>query len=454
MNGRTLPSLHFGTDGIRGVANQGIFCPEGMLALSRAVVRTLQRDYPWRIIIARDTRRSGLMLQQALVSGFLSEGIEVVTAEIVPTPALSLLTERGDFSLGIMITASHNPASDNGIKFFNRDGRKIAHRWQQQIAAQWHQMATEGRQKAPAIPLGQLHREQYAESIYLDFLKKTVPALSLSGWRIVVDCANGAAYRIAPQLFQSLGAETIVIGNQPDGDNINAQCGALAPQTMQAELQARQAHIGCALDGDGDRIVLATPQRILSGDECIFLYATDMQQQGQLRNNCVVVTEHSSMGLLYSLEKRGIQIEVTGVGDHLVAQRMQQVSASLGGESSGHIIFSTYLSSGDGLLAVLQFLSRFSISDIADIASMLREYTPYAQVNSNLTVSSKPPFTELPQLEQAIREARQLLANAGRLLVRYSGTEPKIRILTEHRKADVAQQAAQIVTEAVARTLQ
>ncbi len=456
MDDGALAPLHFGTDGIRGVTNQGIFCPEGMVALSRTVTRTLrQREQPLRIIIARDTRRSGLMLQQALVSGFLSEGAEVVAAEPIPTPALSLLTERSNFSLGIMITASHNPASDNGIKFFDKRGRKIGHNWQQQIATQWQQMITEGLQRQPAATLvGQLHSAQYAESAYLDFLKRALPSLSLAGWRIVVDCANGAAYRVAPQLLQSLGAETIVIGNQPDGDNINAQCGVLYPQAMQSELQARQAQLAYALDGDGDRIVLATPQRLLNGDECIFLYATDMQRKGQLRNNCVVVTEHCSMGLLYSLKRKGIQVEVTGVGDHLVAQRMQQLRASLGGESSGHIIFGEYSPHSDGLLAALQFLSRFSIADIADIESLLREYTSYAQVHNNLTVTSKPPLNELPQLEQAIHEARQLLTDEGRLLVRYSGTESKIRILTEHLEKNVAQQAAQIVTKAVVRTLQ
>ena len=445
--------LIFGTDGIRGQANTGLFIPESMVRLGRTLARTLQyRQQPLRMIVGRDTRRSGVMLQSALESGFLSEGGQVVRVEVAPTPALSFLTQRGNFPLGAMITASHNPASDNGVKFFDSGGCKIDSVYRQQIGDHW-QMALQESSDALPSP-GAAHTDRYALQSYLKFLKRTLPdSFTLKGYKIVLDCAHGAAYQVAPQLLQSLEAETTIIGNRPNGDNINLNCGVLAPQQLLSALQSQTAHIGVALDGDGDRIGLAIPQRIISGDEYIYLCAADMQRRGELRNNTIVVTEQSGMGLLNSLRELGIQVEVTGVGDHVVAQRMREVRASFGGESSGHIIFGEYASSGDALLAALQILFRFPPTRWSEIDTLLARYRALPQVTTNLQVRSKPPFSELPTLQQTIADGQKLLGAQGRLLVRYSGTESKIRILAEHPNLETAQQVAQMVTQCATRLL-
>ena len=450
---KTEPFSFFGTDGIRGSANQGVLRPEYLVILGRVLALILQsQGKKLRIAIARDTRVSGDMLFSSLVSGFLSEGGDVFDFGIIPTPAVSFFTLREKFPLGVMITASHNPFGDNGIKIFDSQGDKIDSALIAKIENLWKKiMASKPREENFSIS-GKIHNCSNILSLYTNFLKTTIKK-NPPDIKVVLDCANGATYQIAPQVFVSLGIEVSVIGNQPDGENINLNCGSLFPERVFKKVQEEKADLGISFDGDGDRVVISTAQRILKGDEMIYLCALDLFKKGELKENKIVLTETSNMGLLASLKKEGILFEITEVGDHMVARKMKEMGISFGGETSGHLTFSHYLPTGDGILAAIQIISRFEKSTWENISEALKGLNLYPQVTKDIIVRKKIPFSKLPELFSVIKSTRQFLGEEGRFLVRYSGTEPKIRILAEHISEKKAAKAVKNVSEIVKKIL-
>ncbi|MGJ8676213.1 MAG: phosphoglucosamine mutase [Akkermansiaceae bacterium] len=437
----------FGTDGIRGIANQWPITAEVALRVGRAVASVLpaMHDGSHKVLIGRDTRISGTMLELAITSGLVSEGSDVILAGVVPTPAIAYLTQKMNCDAGIMLTASHNPFQDNGIKIFGADGFKLSDEQEKAVEqAILAEILIE-----PQGELGLVEHLYNAAEQYSDFAQKAVENKSLEGLKIVLDCANGAAHHVAPIIFQSLGAEVISLSTLPDGQNINLDCGALHPQKAAAVVREAGADIGVCFDGDADRVIFCDESgKVIDGDSMLCLCAKALKAEGKLKNDTLVATVMSNLGMRDSLAADGIALETTGVGDRLVLERMREKGYNFGGENSGHIIYADHATTGDGIVSALMVLRLMKeksapLSQLADCMEL------YPQVLLALAVSDKPPISAVPELVAAIKSAELAFAENGRVLVRYSGTEKKIRILAECSDATLAQEHANFMAEAV-----
>jgi phosphoglucosamine mutase len=420
----------FGTDGIRGTANQAPMTAEMALKLGQAAGLLFTRgSHRHRVIIGKDTRLSGYMLEPALTAGFIGAGMNVTLAGPLPTPAIAMLTRSLRLDLGVVISASHNPFEDNGIKLFGPDGAKLSDATEAEIEAL---MASDlsGRLAASAR-LGRASRLVDAAGRYIEAAKASLErGLRLDGLRIVLDCANGAAYKVAPSVLWELGATVIPLGVEPDGFNINAGVGSTAPEHLCAAVIEHGADIGIALDGDADRVILADERgEIIDGDQILGLIARDLHGQGRLTGGAIVATVMSNLGLERYLASLGLGLIRTKVGDRYVAEAMREAGINLGGEQSGHVILSDFATTGDGLIAALQMLAVLvRRGERASVAC--RVFTPLPQLLRNVRYSGASPLA-LPHIETAIAQAGAKLAGNGRVLIRPSGTEPLIRVMAE-----------------------
>ena len=428
----------FGTDGIRGRVNEFPMTAEVALRMGKAVANVLRSSAPSRnrVLIGKDTRISGYMLETAITSGLVSMGMDVFLVGPLPTPAVAHLTKSMGATAGIMITASHNPYEDNGIKVFGPDGYKLSDDLENLIER--HIMGEEPEvTPLPPRQIGKAHRIDDARGRYIEFAKHTADNVALHGLKIVVDCGHGAAYFIAPLIFKELGAEVITIGIQPDGININDGCGALHPEAAAEMVRKHGADIGISFDGDADRVIFTDANgHVVSGDRILGLCALGLKDQGRLKNNTLVATVMSNLGLIEAMKKHGIKVETTAVGDRNVIECMRKKGYSFGGENSGHLIFGDHVTTGDGILSALQVLRMMLArkTTLAQLASIMQEYPTQLL---NMPVPSKPPLESLHQLQRLMEEATAEYGNNGRHLIRYSGTENKIRILVEHRESEV-----------------
>lgn len=427
----------FGTDGIRGRVNEFPITAEIALRMGKAVARVLHSDEPKRnrVIIGKDTRISGYMLETALTSGLVSMGMDVFLVGPLPTPAVAHLTKSMGAAAGIMITASHNPYEDNGIKIFGPDGYKLGDGLENLIERHILGDEPEAQPLHPKL-IGKAFRIDDARGRYIEFAKQTANNISLHGMKIVLDCGNGAAYSIAPVIFDELGAEVIPIAIKPDGLNINEHCGALHPEHAGALVREHHADIGISFDGDADRVIFTDADgQIVSGDRILALCAIGLKEQGNLRNDTLVTTIMSNLGLIEAMKNHGIKVELTAVGDRNVIECMRKNDHSFGGENSGHLIFGDHVTTGDGILSALQVLRLMheKSATLAELASVMHEYPTQL---SNMAVRSKPPLESLSKLQQLMKEASAEFGAKGRHLIRYSGTENKIRVLVEHREIE------------------
>jgi len=424
----------FGTDGVRGVANAPPLTPELAYRLGRVTAALLaeRRAGAGRpgLLVGRDTRLSGPLLEAALLAGIMSSGVDGLTVGVLPTPGIACLTRRLGAIGGAVISASHNPFEDNGIKFFSADGGKLPDAWEEEVETRLAEEAGPPRPTGAAI--GRLRPVRSAEALYLDAVRAAFPAtLDLGGLRLVLDCAHGATYRVAPRLFRGLGAEVVTVGARPNGTNINARCGALHPEGLQARVRAEGAHLGLAFDGDGDRLITVDEAgEVRDGDYLLALLGRHLHAEGLLRGGCVVTTAMANLGLDRALTEVGIRAVRTQVGDRYVLEEMHRLGANLGGEQSGHLIFLDHAPTGDGLISALQLLRVMRLRG-ASLGELSRCLTKFPQVLVNVPVRAKPPLASLPRLSAAVREWEARLGDAGRILLRYSGTEPLARIMVE-----------------------
>ncbi|WP_198376480.1 phosphoglucosamine mutase [Neoroseomonas rubea] len=420
----------FGTDGIRGTANRAPMDAMTALRLGQAAGRYFNRGtYRHRVVIGKDTRLSGYMLEPALTAGFVGAGMDVVLVGPLPTPAIALLTRSLRADLGVMISASHNPFEDNGIKLFGPDGLKLTDEQECEIEA-----LMAGDLAAALVPPGRLGRASRMEDApgrYIEAAKQSFPrGHTLEGLRIVVDCAHGAGYKVAPTVLWELGAEVVSIGVAPDGFNINRGVGSTAPGQLAELVRERRADLGIALDGDADRVVLIDEQgQVIDGDQILALIARSWHAQGTLRGGAVVATVMSNMGLERFLGQRGLKLLRTAVGDRYVGERMREEGCNLGGEQSGHMIMPDFGTTGDGLIAALQVLAVL-VEEKRPASEVLRCFTPLPQRLVNVRYAGASPLGE-DSVKAAIAEEEAALGARGRVLIRASGTEPVIRVMAE-----------------------
>ena len=441
----------FGTDGIRGKANQWPITPEVGMRIGRAVARVLNAQMPGqhKVVIDKDTRLSGYMLENAITAGLVSEGARVLLTGPVPTPAIAYLTKSMACDAGVMLTASHNPYTDNGIKIFGPDGYKLNDAMEEAVEA----IILEENLSDPEGELGKAVRIDDATGRYIEFAKASIGAKSLKGLKIVIDCANGAGYFVGPLILEELGAEVISMAVSPDGRNINAGVGALYPELAGELVKAHGAHLGICLDGDADRVIFIDETgKEVSGDKVLCMCAKALKAQGKLAKGTLVATVMSNLGLHSALAKEGIKVEATGVGDRLVIECMRENGYALGGENSGHIIFAESATTGDGLMSALKVLEMMQESGkpLSELASGMEEFP---QELHGLDVSEKPPIESVPELIQVISEVEDELGAEGRVLVRYSGTENKIRVLVEAKCALAAKSASDKICAVVESTI-
>ncbi len=447
----------FGTDGLRGRVNVWPLTADMALRLGLAA-GTLFRDGQRRhtVIIGKDTRLSGYMFETALTAGLCAAGMDVFQVGPLPTPAIAFLTRNMRADFGVVISASHNPYHDNGIKFFDRDGVKLPDDVEDRMAELVLDKEHEW-EYPPSDKVGRAYRIVDAPGRYIVYLKNSFPLnMTLEGMRVVIDCANGANYKVAPLALEELGAEVFRLGTQPDGLNINHQCGALHPEAMQARVREVRADIGLALDGDADRLIVADEKgRILDGDQIMALCADDMMRHGTLRGNVLVSTVMSNMALEVFMEERGGRLERTRVGDRYVGETMRRLDATLGGEQSGHLIFRNYSTTGDGLLAALQVL-RIMRERGQPLSKLADQLQLFPQRLISVPVQRKPPLEECSEIQDAVRAAEVELAEPdkrGRVLLRYSGTENVCRVMVESSREDVVQRLAKELSDVVRRAL-
>ena len=420
---------YFGTDGIRGRAN-GAITPELALKVGQAAGLIFRRgDHRHRVLIGKDTRLSGYMIETALVAGFTSVGMDVLLTGPIPTPAVGMLTRSMRADLGVMISASHNPFSDNGIKLFGPDGFKLTDEVDRKIEDLLDAELT--KHLAKSAELGRARRIDGVADRYIEFAKRTLPRnLSLDGLRVVVDCANGAGYRVAPEALRELDAEVIAIGVDPDGFNINRDCGSTEPAALCQKVREMRADIGVALDGDADRVIIADERgRVIDGDQLLAVIAESWKNDGRLTVNGIVATVMSNLGMERYLQKLGIALARTPVGDRYVLDHMRSHGYNVGGEASGHIILSDYTTTGDGLLAALQVLAVVKKHD-RPVSEVCHRFDPLPQIMKNVRYKSGAPL-ENAEVRSAIELAQARLNVHGRLIIRPSGTEPVIRVMGE-----------------------
>ncbi len=420
----------FGTDGVRGQANSYPMTADMALKLGAAAGRYFRRDMErgHRVVIGKDTRLSGYMLENALTAGFTSTGMDVLLLGPVPTPAVGLLTPSMRADVGVMISASHNPASDNGIKFFGPDGFKLSDEAEAEIEA----LVFGDIQPAQAGNIGRARRIDDGRFRYVERVKGTFPqGLSLEGLKVVIDCANGAAYRAAPEVLWELGAEVVAIGVSPDGFNINENVGSTKPQAAIAKIKETGADVALCLDGDADRIVIIDEAgQVADGDQIMALLAARWADENRLKGGALVSTVMSNLGLERFLGGRGIGLHRTAVGDRYVVEAMRAGGYNLGGEQSGHIVMSDHATTGDGLMAGLQFLAEM-VRQNKPASALARSFDPVPQMLENLRFSPDKAPLEAESVKAAIAEAEARLGQAGRILIRKSGTEPLIRVMAE-----------------------
>ena len=423
----------FGTDGVRGVANVHPMTTEMAMQLGRAAAYIFKSSGPrrHRIVIGKDTRLSGYMLESALVAGICSMGVDVLLVGPLPTPGIANITKSMRADAGVVISASHNAFQDNGIKFFSADGFKLPDEIELKIENLIDSKKIDSL-RPTAGEVGKAFRIDDAAGRYIVFLKNSFPAdLDLSGLKIVLDCANGAAYKVAPAVFEELGAEVITLGVKPNGSNINAGCGSLHPEVISEAVKQHRADIGIALDGDADRVIVCDEfGNEVNGDQIMAICATDMLARKTLKKKTLVATVMSNMGLDIALRKAGGKIIKTAVGDRYVVEEMRKGGYNLGGEQSGHLIFLDHNTTGDGVLAALQLLAvmRRREKPLSELACVM---IPLPQVLINVRVKERKDIMTLPSVAKAIHDVEQKLGDEGRVLIRYSGTEPLLRIMLE-----------------------
>ncbi|MFI4964997.1 MAG: phosphoglucosamine mutase [Caulobacterales bacterium] len=440
---------YFGTDGIRGEANRFPMTAEVALRVGMAAGKLFMSkdDRRHLVVIGKDTRLSGYMIEPALVAGFTSVGMDVRLFGPLPTPGVAMMTRSLRADLGVMISASHNAFSDNGIKLFGPDGYKLSDERELEIEALMDQGLQEN--LAQPMALGRVQRIDDCQARYVEIAKATFPRrLNLTGMRIVIDCANGAAYKVAPEALYELGAEVIPVGVVPNGFNINEECGSTAPAGMQKLVKEYRADIGIALDGDADRLVICDEKgQVVDGDQIMALIAGHWAQRGRLSGGGVVATVMSNLGLERFLQARDLKLERTAVGDRAVMARMREGGFNLGGEQSGHIILSDFSTTGDGLLAALQVLAVLKEGD-KPMSALARQFEPVPQKLENVRFGGGKPLEDA-DVQGAIATAEQRLNGAGRLLVRASGTEPLIRIMAEGDDEKLVNQVVKEIAGAV-----
>ncbi len=419
---------YFGTDGIRGLTNTSPMTAAMAMRIGMAAGAHFRRgDHRHRVVIGKDTRLSGYMLENALVAGFTSVGMDVVLVGPMPTPAVAMLTQSMRADMGVMISASHNPYYDNGIKLFGPDGFKLSDAAELAIEAL---IEAEIELSTPA-DIGRAKRIEDARGRYIHFAKSTFPEeLRLDGMKLVIDCANGAAYNVAPSALWELGAEVIAIGVTPDGKNINDRVGSTAPQTLSETVVASGAHIGIALDGDADRLIVVDETgKVIDGDQLMAVIAASWARAGRLKGGGLVATVMSNLGLERHLSAQGLGLVRTAVGDRHVLEKMRSSGYNVGGEQSGHIILSDYATTGDGLVAALQVLAEVKRAG-APASEVLHRFDPLPQLLRNVRFAGGKPLDD-PRVQDVIAAAEAELAGRGRLVIRPSGTEPVIRVMAE-----------------------
>ncbi|MEO1198640.1 MAG: phosphoglucosamine mutase [Pseudomonadota bacterium] len=422
----------FGTDGIRGFANRAPMTADMALRVGMAAGIVFRRGkHRHRVVIGKDTRLSGYMIENAMVAGFTSVGMDVFVLGPMPTPAVAMLTKSLRADLGVMISASHNAFHDNGIKLFDADGFKLSDETEAEIEALIAGDMTP--HQAGAIDIGRAKRIESTHARYIEFAKRTLPrTLSLEGMRVAIDCANGAAYKVAPDALWELGAEVFPIGVEPNGFNINKECGSTAPETLLRKVHEVRADIGIALDGDADRVIIADERGdIVDGDQLMAVVAKSFADDERLSQPGIVATVMSNLGLERYLEGKGLSLHRTPVGDRYVAAEMRAHGYNVGGEQSGHIILSDFTTTGDGLVAALQVLAVVARSG-KPVSEVCHQFDPYPQILKNVRYRREAGMPlDSEQVQSAIDAGRNRLGNAGRLVIRPSGTEPVIRVMAE-----------------------
>ncbi|WP_421951016.1 phosphoglucosamine mutase [Pelagibacterium sp.] len=437
---------YFGTDGIRGLANGPKLTPELALKVGMATGLAFTRgDYAHRVVIGKDTRRSGYMIENALTAGFTAVGMDVLLLGPMPTPAVAMLTRSLRADVGVMISASHNPFDDNGIKLFKPDGYKLSDSFEAEIESLIDSDLTP--RLARGTRVGRARRVDEARTRYVEYAKRTLPRdMDFTGLRVVVDCANGAAYKTAPEVLWELGAEVISIGISPDGYNINDGCGSTAPGALIEKVRELRADIGIALDGDADRVLIVDEKgNMVDGDQVMAVIGTSWHERGQLSGGGIVATVMSNLGLQRYLEAQGLLLERTKVGDRYVLEAMRGKGFNVGGEQSGHIILSDFTTTGDGLVAALQLLSVVK-QEGRPVSEVCHRFDPVPQLLQNVRYKRGKPLAD-KSVRALIADAEIRLGETGRLIIRESGTEPVIRVMGE---GDDAALVSQVVSEIVA----
>ena len=439
---------YFGTDGIRGRTNKLPMTPEIAMRVGQAAgKRFLRGSHKHRVVIGKDTRLSGYMVESALIAGFTSVGMDVVLLGPMPTPAVAMLTKSMRADLGVMISASHNPFADNGIKLFGPDGFKLSDADEAEIEA----LIESGSELAEAELIGRAARIDDARGRYIHFAKATFPDdLRLDGMRVVVDCANGAAYKVAPDALWELGAEVIALGVNPNGTNINDKCGSTHPEALQAKVREVRADIGIALDGDADRLIVVDEMgQVVDGDQLMALLAQSWARSGRLMGGGIVATVMSNLGLERFVEAEGLKLHRAKVGDRYVLEMMRATGCNVGGEQSGHLILTDYATTGDGLVAALQILAAL-IRSGKPASETLSLFQPLPQLLKNVRFAKGQPL-EAEDVKKAISAAEGRLNGTGRLVIRKSGTEPLIRVMAEGEDEALVAEVVESICEAVRR---
>ncbi|MDQ7786128.1 MAG: phosphoglucosamine mutase [Thermodesulfovibrionales bacterium] len=440
----------FGTDGIRGTVNKYPMTPETVLRVGMAIAYLLRHTCGRNmLLIGKDTRLSGYMIESALTSGICSMGMNVTLVGPLPTPGIAFLTRTLRLDAGIVISASHNPFEDNGIKFFSSKGFKLPDEIEKKIEG----LVTDeelSRKRVKGKEIGKAYRLDDATGRYIEYIKSTIPkGMTFEGIRVVVDCANGAAYKTTPWLFRELGAEVISIHDRPDGVNINAECGALFIENLRKAVKLHKAHLGIAHDGDADRAIFCDEKgNIVDGDRIMGMWAAEMKLKKTLKKNTVVATVMSNIGLEKYLEKNGVRLVRTRVGDRYVVEKMIEGGYNLGGEQSGHIIFLDHNTTGDGPITALQVLSLMKKRDMT-LSALAAEIKLFPQILINVQVEQKREIKSIPEIEKKIKEAEAKLRGMGRILVRPSGTEPKIRVMLEGQNLKLIKKLGSNIAEVI-----
>jgi phosphoglucosamine mutase len=440
----------FGTDGIRGVANHHPMTPEMAVAVGRAIAAFFKTDASTRVIIGKDTRLSGDMLECGLAAGLCAMGADACLCGVLPTPGVAAIAAKLGASAGIVVSASHNPYADNGIKVFDGKGFKLSESVESKLEKR---ILKELKHGSPFDKVGRCDVIMDTLEYYGDFLVNTVPDLTLDGLRIVLDCSHGATFQAAPEVFSRLGAEIFVLSDKPDGVNINAGCGSQHPESLRKAVVAHKAHAGFAFDGDGDRVIAVDESgKVLTGDQALALCAVHMKRSGRLTGNRVVGTVMSNMGLKQVLKKEGIQLFLAQVGDRHVMEMMKSEGAVLGGEDSGHTLYLDRHTTGDGILTALQIIEamRSAGRPLSELAAVMNVFP---QILINIPVNEKPDIETVAEIQDMIGQVETRLGDEGRVLVRYSGTQPLCRVMVEGPSKKETRMFAEEIAEIVRVTI-